>query len=96
MPRYLIERTWDPLDEEALSAAAARSKQLIDEQFPDIVWEHSHVAVDEEDQVRSFCVYSAPDADQVRAHAAVLGDHQIDRIHELSGDLSPADFPAGG
>ena len=66
---------------------------LAEEQFPQIVWEHSHVTVDDEGTVRTFCVYEAPSEEIVRDHAALLGQHAIDSIHEIAGDVTPDDFP---
>lgn len=70
-----------------------RSRQVAEEQFPDIVWEHSHVVVDDAGVVKSYCVYDAPSEDVVRSHAALLGDHDIEAIYEIAGDVTPADFP---
>ena len=46
MPRFVIERTFD-VDEEAMPGVARRSKQLVKDSYPQVVWEHSHVVVDE-------------------------------------------------
>ena len=93
MPRYVIERTYD-VDEDELPNVATRSKKIALEQFPGvIVWEHSHVVVDEDGTLKSFCVYEAPDVETVRKHAAVLGNHVVDHIYEIGGDVTPADFP---
>jgi hypothetical protein len=92
MPRYLIERTFS-VGEEQMPDIGKRSRQIALDGFPDIAWEHSHVVVDEAGTVRTFCMYSGPDPDTLRKHAALLGDHQIDRIHEVAGDVTPADFP---
>jgi hypothetical protein len=93
MPRYIIERTYD-VDMEMMQNVGRRSKQIAAEQFPElIVWEHSHVVVDSEGNVKSFCVYDAPDEDTVRRHAAMLGNHVVDHIYEIGGDVTPADFP---
>ena len=70
-----------------------RSRILTEEDFPSITWEHSHVIVDETGMVRTFCVYAAPDETTVRAHSAALGQHTLDELHEIAGDVSPADFP---
>ncbi len=43
--------------------------------------------------VRTFCVYSAPTEDVVRQHSSRLGQHRIDSIDEIVGDVTPADFP---
>ena len=70
-----------------------RSRELIEENFPEITWEHSHVVVDGEGTVRTYCVYGAPDEEMARAHSEQLGAHQIEALHEIAGDVSPADFP---
>jgi Protein of unknown function (DUF4242) len=92
MPRYMIERTFF-VDEQEMPEVGRRSKEIAADHFPDIVWEHSHVIVDESGRVRTYCVYQAPDEDTVRRHAAELGRHNVDQIHEIAGDVTPADFP---
>jgi hypothetical protein len=93
MPRYIIERTYD-VDMDAIQEVGTRSKQIAADQFPtQIVWEHSHVVVDSEGNVKSFCVYDAPDEDTIRRHAELLGNHVVDHIYEIGGDVTPADFP---
>jgi hypothetical protein len=42
---------------------------------------------------KSYCVYAAPSEEMVREHAALLGDHFIQEIYEIAGDVSPDDFP---
>jgi Protein of unknown function (DUF4242) len=93
MPRYLIERTFF-VDEQEMPEVGRQSKQIATEKFPEIAWEHSHVVVDEDGGVRTFCVYGAPDVATVMAHADLLGQHNVDQIHEIAGDVTPADFPA--
>jgi hypothetical protein len=92
MARFLINRVWEPMDEAELGKMAGVSKRLIDEQFVDLVWEHSHVVTDAEGLVRSFCVYGAPDEQRIRDHSAVLGCHRIDWVFEIAGDVSPSDY----
>jgi hypothetical protein len=92
MPRYVIERTYD-VDGDELPNVATRSKRIAQEQFPKIIWEHSHVVSDEDGTLKSFCVYEAPDIDTVRRHAELLGNHVVDHIYEIGGDVTPADFP---
>jgi hypothetical protein len=70
-----------------------RSKQVIEQQFPAITWEHSHVIVDDNGAVKTYCVYTAPDEDTIMGHAKALGQHQIESLYEIAGDVSPADFP---
>jgi hypothetical protein len=93
MPRYIIERTYD-VDMEAMQSVGQRSKAIAAEEFPGlIIWEHSHVVVDSDGNVKSFCVYDAPDEDTIRRHASRLGNHVVDHVYEIGGDVTPADFP---
>ena len=70
-----------------------RSRTVIDEKYPEIVWEHSHVVVNDDGKVMTYCVYEAPDEDTVRKHAVDLGRHTVDAVHEIAGDVTPANFP---
>ena len=94
MTRYLIERLWDPMLEEELASMGPRSKQILsdDDRFASVVWEHSHTVMDEEGQIKSYCVYSSPDRDLILEHAKQLGGHSVHHIYEIGGDISPADF----
>ena len=92
MPRFLIERTYT-VDLDTLPTVATRSKAIGHHRFPEIVWEHSHVVIDENGTPKSYCVYAAPSEQMVRDHAGLLGDHSIQEIYEIAGDVSPADFP---
>ena len=92
MPRYLVERTYT-VDIDTLPVVATRSKAIGHHRFPKIVWEHSHVVVGTDGVPKSFCVYDAPNEEMVREHAAQLGDHVVETIWEIAGDVSPADFP---
>jgi hypothetical protein len=68
-----------------------RSREIVDDMK--IVWEHSHVVVDEDGTVRTYCVYEANDLDQIHEHQQRLGVHDIEHVQEIVGDVSPADFP---
>jgi Protein of unknown function (DUF4242) len=92
MPRYLVERKYT-VDLDNLPTVATRSKAIGHHRFPEIVWEHSHVVVDSEGTPMSFCVYAAPNEEMVREHSRELGDHFIQTIYEIAGDVSPDDFP---
>ncbi len=92
MPRYLIERTYS-IEEDEMPGFGQRVKAIAAEQFPEIVWEHSHVVADESGTIKSFCIYEAPSAEMVRDHAAVVGSHQVERVYEIGGDVTPADIP---
>jgi hypothetical protein len=76
-----------------MDEAGARSKRIAEQRFPQIRWEHSHVVMDSEGNVKSFCVYDAPEADILFKHADELGEHSVDQIYEIAGDIDPKDFP---
>jgi len=92
MPRYLVERLFHVSIDE-MPMAGRRSKEVGVEHFPEITWEHSHVVVDDEGAVRTYCVYAAPTEEMVRSHAKELGLHDIQVIYEIAGDVSPHAFP---
>jgi hypothetical protein len=92
MPRYLVERAFDPCTQEELDAAVVRSKRILSSDFRDVTWEHSHVCADADGNVISFCVYAAADEARVREHADQLGGHTIIRVIEIAGDIDPADI----
>ena len=92
MPRYLIERVYT-VDMDELPTVATRSKAIGDHRFPEIVWEHSHVVIDADGTPKSYCVYAAPSEEMVREHSRQLGDHFVETIYEIAGDVTPDDFP---
>ena len=94
MPRYLIERAWTALEEEEMTKKGSLSKSILTEnaQFSPVTWEHSHVVMDEDGELKSFCVYSSPNTELIREHAELLGDHTVKGIYEIGGDISPEDF----
>jgi Protein of unknown function (DUF4242) len=92
MPRYLILRQFE-IGEDDMPPVARRSHELVEEEFPEITWEHSHVVVDDEGLVNTYCVYEAPNEEMVREHSTRLGRHKIALLEEIVGDVSPADFP---
>ena len=93
MPRYIIVRSFD-VGEDEMPGVGRRSRELVETEFPEVTWEHSHVVLDDTGKVRTFCVYAAPSEEVVRAHSSRLGQHKIDSIEEVVGDVTPADFPA--
>ena len=93
MPRYLIERQFS-VGQEQMNTVGRRSREIVEERYPSIVWEHSHVSVDEEGRVLTFCVYGAPSEDVIMKHAQELGNHEVLRVSEIVGDVTPADFPS--
>jgi hypothetical protein len=92
VPRFVIERDFGLVGEEEMQEVAARSKAIGIEQFPDIVWEHSHVCSDDGGAVKSFCVYTAPSADRLREHADRLGSHVVNKIYDIVGDITPEEI----
>jgi Protein of unknown function (DUF4242) len=94
MPRFLIERAWNALEEEEMAAKGPLSKRILteDEQFSAVAWEHSHVVMGDDGLLRSFCIYSSPNTELIEEHSKLLGDHMIKGIYEIGGDISPADF----
>jgi Protein of unknown function (DUF4242) len=92
MPRYLIVRRFS-VTESDMPVVGRRSRELVDGEFPEITWEHSHVVVDGDGTVRTYCVYGAPSENVVVEHSKQLGAHDIEAIHEIAGDVTPADFP---
>jgi Protein of unknown function (DUF4242) len=92
MTRFLVIRSFE-VGEDQMPFVGRRSRELTEGEFPQITWEHSHVVVDEDGRVRTFCVYEAPSESVVREHAQMLGKHKIDELCEIAGDVTPADFP---
>ena len=92
MARYLIVRRFS-ITEDEMPNVGRRSRELVEGDFPEITWEHSHVVVDGEGTVRTFCVYGAPNEEIVLEHSKRLGAHTIEGLHEIAGDVTPADFP---
>jgi hypothetical protein len=82
MPRYLVERIYT-VDMDALPTVATRSKAIGHYHYPEIVWEHSHVVLDRNGTPKSFCIYDAKR----------LGDHFVETVYEIAGDVTPDDFP---
>jgi hypothetical protein len=92
VPRYLVERIYT-VEMDEVPTVATRSKAIGHHRFPEIVWEHSHVVIDDEGTPRSYCVYAAPNDEMVREHARQFGDHNVGFVLEIAGDVTPDDFP---
>ena len=92
MPRYLVVRKFD-VSEDEMPEVGRRSRATIEESYPQIVWEHSHVVVDEDGTVWTYCVYEAATEQQVWDHSKDLGRHTVEAVKEIAGDVTPADFP---
>jgi hypothetical protein len=92
VPKYLIIRSFE-VTEDQMPPIGRRSRELTETEFPEITWEHSHVVLDDEALVHTYCVYDAPNEDLLREHARKLGKHTLDAVYEIAGDVTPADFP---
>ena len=91
MPRYLVERAYGEAEQEAMQNIGHRMKQVAEENFPDVKWDHSHV-VSDESGIKTFCVYEAPSEEVVRKHGDMVREHTILHVYEIAGDVTPADF----
>ena len=89
MPRYVIERNFGTISDEDMLAASALSGELIEERFPEITWEHSHVVATDDGEIVTFCVYGAPTEEMIREHADAFGSHTITNLYELVDDVTP-------
>ena len=92
MPRYVIERFFDRITDDDMLAASVRSDRIAAERFPEIVWEHSHVVVDDAGAIKAFCMYGAPDEAMIREHADAFGAHSITNVYELVDDVTPEEI----
>ena len=90
MPRYLVERFFERISDEDMLAAGMRSDRAIETEFPEITWDHSHVVVDDDGAIRTYCIYEAPNEEMVRAHANAFGGHVIGNLYEIVDDITPA------
>jgi Nickel responsive protein SCO4226-like len=92
VPMYLVERQFE-VGEDDMPAVGRRSRTLIEGEFAEITWHHSHVTLDDRGLVKTYCIYAAPSEDAVRQHAEKLGMHQVMAVYEVVGDVTPSDFP---
>jgi hypothetical protein len=74
MTMYVIRRPSGWRTPEALQAAAARSKQVGDEEMSDdIRWIRSYVVHESDGGLGTFCIYQASSPEKIREHAARAG-----------------------
>lgn len=92
MAKFLIERSFE-VGEDQMDEVGRRSKRIVIEQYPEITWHHSHVVISGDGKVKTYCIYEAPTEEIVRLHASHLGQHTVDGIYEIAGDVTPDDFP---
>jgi hypothetical protein len=91
MPRFVVERNFGTISDDDMLAAAARSDEMIEERFPAIIWEHSHIVATGDGEIVTYCVYGAPSEEVIREHAEAFGSHTITNIFEIVDDVTPAE-----
>lgn len=92
MARFLLQRMWGEVTDAEMADNARRMRKVADDDFPDLTWEHSHVVVDDAGRRVSYCIYGAPDAGRLLAHAKATGGHAVEEVFEIAGDVRPSDF----
>src|SRR3954467_6325689 len=92
MPKYVINRRFE-VGEDEMPEVGRRSRRIIEEEFPNVVWIHSHVAVEDDGRVRTFSLYEAPDLDAIQTPAELLGQQTTECVCGAAGDVTPGDFP---
>jgi hypothetical protein len=88
----MVVRAFD-CGEDEMPEVGLRSRKVIEGNYPEITWEHSHVVVLDDGRVMTYCVYGGPSEEMVREHGNDLGRHTIKDVFEIAGDVTPADFP---
>jgi hypothetical protein len=74
MDLFMIRRNKGWKTPEELQAAAKRSTEVAESDFPDeIRWIRSYVVAEESGELGTVCIYEASDADAVRRHANEVG-----------------------
>jgi Nickel responsive protein SCO4226-like len=74
MNLYVIRRPSGWRTPEDLQAAAARSKQVGDEEMPsDVRWIRSYVVHESDGGLGTFCIYQASSPEKIREHADRAG-----------------------
>lgn len=91
MPRYVVERNFGAISDDDMLAAASLSGELIEERFPEITWEHSHIVATEAGDIVTYCVYGAPTEEMIREHSEAFGSHTITNIFEIVDDVTPTE-----
>lgn len=86
MPKFVIERTLPDagkLSLKDLQAISQKSCSVLNDMGPRIQWLQSYVTDD-----KLYCVYIAPDAEQVREHAR-RGGFPADRVSQVRTIIDP-------
>jgi hypothetical protein len=85
MPKFVIEREIPgagTLSERDLKAASQKSCRTLRE-LPQVQWQQSYVTGD-----KLYCVYIAPDEEQIREHARLSG-FPANRISQVTAIIDP-------
>lgn len=85
MPKYVIERDLPgagSLPDADVCAISQKSNEVLDG-MPDVQWVQSYVTED-----KIFCVYVAPDADRIKAHAEA-GGFPANAVREVTRVIDP-------
>ncbi|KAI2674693.1 MULTISPECIES: DUF4242 domain-containing protein [unclassified Pseudomonas] len=85
MPKFVIEREIagaGALSERDLKAAAQKSCRTLRD-LPQVQWQQSYVTGD-----KLYCVYIAPDEEQIREHARLSG-FPANRISQVMNIIDP-------
>jgi hypothetical protein len=84
MNLYAIRRKNGWKDGPELEAAAERSKQVANDEFPqDIRWIRSYVLPEDDGSLGTVCIYEATDPEAIRKHAERVG-MPADEISEVA------------
>lgn len=82
MPRYLVERTFDPGLEIPVNAQGAQTCNVVGEGNAGlgVNWVHSYVTLDKS---KTLCIYDAPSPEAIR-QAAKVNHFPVDTITEVT------------
>ena len=86
MPKYVIEREIPgagKLSPKELQAISQKSCDVLNQMGPQIQWVHSYVTAD-----KIYCVYVAPNEEQVREHAR-KGGFPANRVSAVKSVIDP-------
>ena len=95
MPRYVVERDFEPISEEEMQEVMSAATATKREHFPQVEWEHTHVCQGTEGGIKAFCVYTAPSAQILYDHAQTIEVPSTHRVYELIGDIDPRKVNTG-
>ena len=95
MPRYVVERSFEPITDDEMQAVVASAAAAERGHFPEIEWEHTHVCHGADGGIKAFCVYTAPSAQILYDHAQTIDAPSTHHVYELVGDIDPLKVTTG-